>query len=191
MLKTDAEKDICQKWSAPGSGYGSHCKDCPLAIDPDKCLCKANAHWNPVTNEWEWDEGKETEVNCISPVEFDAIKNTVQNVFADEVKIPAQPKNKKVHRHFEICQELNNLYARKNHDYGDSFHKTFLEEGWAMVRIRLSDKLQRIKTLTKNNEQQVSDESLRDTFRDLANYSIMAMMEMEEKNENGNSESNA
>lgn len=28
--------------------------------------------------------------------------------------------------HREICEEINGLYARKNHDYGDSFHQTFL-----------------------------------------------------------------
>ena len=46
----------------------------------------------------------------------------------------------KVAKHMEICKGLNALYERKNHDYGDSFHTTFMEEGLAMVRIRLSDK---------------------------------------------------
>lgn len=45
--------------------------------------------------------------------------------------------NEKVLRHKEICDWLNELYARKNHDYGDSFHTTFVEEGLAMARIRL------------------------------------------------------
>ena len=29
--------------------------------------------------------------------------------------------NEKVLKHKEICDGLNELYARKNHDYGDSF----------------------------------------------------------------------
>lgn len=45
--------------------------------------------------------------------------------------------NEKVLRHKEICDGLNELYARKNHDYGDSFHTTFVEEGLAMARIRM------------------------------------------------------
>ena len=45
--------------------------------------------------------------------------------------------NEKVMRHKELCDGLNTLYARKNHDYGDSFHQTFVEEGLAMARIRL------------------------------------------------------
>lgn len=28
----------------------------------------------------------------------------------------------KTERHSDICKEINALYARKNHDYGDSFH---------------------------------------------------------------------
>lgn len=87
----------------------------------------------------------------------------------------------KVERHEELCSYLNTLYAKKNHDYGDSFHEQFLEEGWASVRIRLTDKLKRFKQLTKNPEsQQIKDESVRDTLIDLANYALMSVMELDE-----------
>lgn len=85
----------------------------------------------------------------------------------------------KVQRHAEICKEINNLYERKNHDYGDSFHQTFVEEGMAMARIRLGDKFSRFKTLSRSGEQKVNDESIRDTLIDLANYAIMTVLEME------------
>ena len=85
----------------------------------------------------------------------------------------------KVQRHREICEEINDLYARKNHDYGDSFHQTFVEEGMAMARIRLGDKFNRFKTLSRSEEQKVNDESIRDTLIDLANYAIMTVLEME------------
>lgn len=49
----------------------------------------------------------------------------------------------KVLRHRELCMGLNVLYAKKNHDYGDSFHQTYIEEGMAMPRIRLGDKFSR------------------------------------------------
>lgn len=89
--------------------------------------------------------------------------------------------NTKVERHKQICMALNALYARKNHDYGDSFHQTFVEEGMAMPRIRLGDKFNRFKTLfRKLDSQRVSDESLKDTLLDLANYAIMTVLEMEE-----------
>ena len=85
----------------------------------------------------------------------------------------------KVEKHKQICDELNALYAKKNHDYGDSFHISFVEEGMAMPRIRLGDKFNRFKNLSRNNKQEVNDESLRDTLIDLANYAIMTILEME------------
>ena len=88
----------------------------------------------------------------------------------------------KVERHLKICTELNILYEKKNHDYGDSFHKTYVEEGMAMPRIRLGDKLERFKNLTRNpSTQAVSDESVIDTLKDLANYAIMTIIELEEE----------
>lgn len=86
----------------------------------------------------------------------------------------------KVQMHREICEEINDLYARKNHDYGDSFHQTFVEEGMAMARIRLGDKFNRFKTLSRSGEQKVDDESIRDTLIDLANYAIMTVLEMKQ-----------
>lgn len=89
--------------------------------------------------------------------------------------------DQKVQLHKKICGELTTLFERKNHDYGDSFHQTFAEEGWPMVRIRLSDKLNRVKALTRGDSQKVKDESLRDTLLDLANYAILAAMEMDRR----------
>lgn len=91
--------------------------------------------------------------------------------------------NEKVIRHKKICDGLNALYARKNHDYGDSFHQTFVEEGLAMARIRLGDKFSRFKTLsrispTDSTQQLVTDESIRDTLLDLANYAIMTVLDI-------------
>lgn len=94
--------------------------------------------------------------------------------------------NEKIAKHKALCDEINDLYARKNHDYGDSFHQTFVEEGLAMSRIRLGDKFSRFKTLSRDPEQKVNDESIRDTLIDLANYAIMTVLEMEiAETENG------
>ena len=96
--------------------------------------------------------------------------------------------NEKVLRHQKLCDGLNDLYARKNHDYGDSFHQTFVEEGLAMARIRLGDKFSRFKTLSRisptDSTQQVTDESIRDTLLDLANYAIMTVLELDEAEAN-------
>lgn len=50
-----------------------------------------------------------------------------------------------------------------------------------MPRIRLGDKFNRFKTLSRKlDTQKVSDESLKDTLLDLANYAIMTVLEMED-----------
>lgn len=78
----------------------------------------------------------------------------------------------------KVCQELLHLYHAKNMDYGDSFGKSFQEWGMPMACIRLTDKLNRLCALTKNDHRQVKDESIEDTLRDLANYSIMTIIEL-------------
>lgn len=87
----------------------------------------------------------------------------------------------KVDKHALICEEIHYLYVQKNQDYGDSFHQTFMEEGMAMARIRLGDKLSRFKSLTRSGIQQVKDESIRDTLIDLANYAIMTVLELDDQ----------
>jgi len=79
--------------------------------------------------------------------------------------------------HADICKALNDLYQRKNADYGDSFGKYYQEYGMTMACIRLEDKLNRLKSLCKQ-EAKVQDESLEDTLMDLANYAIMTLVEM-------------
>lgn len=83
----------------------------------------------------------------------------------------------KVQTHETICKELNDLYARKNADYGDSFGKSFKEYGLAATCLRLDDKLNRLKAL-RTAAAQVKDESIEDTLLDLANYAIMTVIEM-------------
>ena len=83
----------------------------------------------------------------------------------------------KAEKHREICEKLNEIYRKKNHDYGDSFGKQFEEYGLVSSAIRLEDKLNRFKNLIKN-EAQVKDETIEDTLLDLANYAIMTVVEL-------------
>lgn len=87
-----------------------------------------------------------------------------------------------VERHLAVCNELNVLYAKKNMDYGDSFHQSYLEEGIVTARFRIGDKLNRFKQLSKNpNSRQIEGETIRDTLIDLANYAIMTVMELDQE----------
>lgn len=74
-----------------------------------------------------------------------------------------------------ITSQILNTYIKKNHDYGNSFDKSMDEFGIASAIIRMNDKLERLKTLSKK-ESMVKDESVQDTLLDLANYAIMTVM---------------
>lgn len=75
-----------------------------------------------------------------------------------------------------VCECLEELYNRKNHDYGNSFDEQLDEDGLLVAKIRLMDKLKRFEKLIKSDAQ--VDESIKDTVIDLACYSIMTLMWM-------------
>lgn len=79
----------------------------------------------------------------------------------------------------EITDEMNALYERKNHDYGNSFSETYRKLGVISATTRMLDKMNRVVSLVTKDKQEVNDESLRDTLIDLANYAVMAIMELD------------
>ena len=83
----------------------------------------------------------------------------------------------------DITEEMNALYERKNHDYGNSFSETFRKLGIISAATRMLDKMNRIVSLVTKDQQKVNDESLRDTLIDIADYAVMTIMEIDKKKE--------
>ena len=94
----------------------------------------------------------------------------------------------RVEKHRTICEQLNKIYEQKNHDYGNSFGETFEKLGIISAITRISDKYNRICSLTTKSkeERMVKDESIRDTLLDLANYCMMTVIEMDGEKEKDN-----
>lgn len=86
----------------------------------------------------------------------------------------------------DVTNEMNALYERKNHDYGNSFSYTFEILGTISAVTRMYDKMNRIVSLVTTNEQKVNDESLRDTLIDIANYAVMTIMELDRRKDKVN-----
>ena len=76
-----------------------------------------------------------------------------------------------------IVNEMADLYEKKNSNYGDSFGQLFEELGPTAGLVPLWNKLHRATSLIKGNKNNF--ESLEDTFKDLACYAIMNLIEME------------
>lgn len=93
-------------------------------------------------------------------------------------------------RYTKIVNEMYEIYKAKNADYGDSVHDTFLKYGLLSFLVRMEDKISRLRSLTlkSKKEQRVKNESILDTLKDLANYAILAIIELEEQADTKNSE---
>ena len=76
----------------------------------------------------------------------------------------------------KIQHDALELFTKKNIDYGDAFAKY----GTVGVLMRIEDKLQRFMSITKNGVNLINDEGIRDTLIDLHTYSAMAIMLLDE-----------
>lgn len=94
------------------------------------------------------------------------------DTFIYTIGVPTSLVTKEVKDFERTCADMINLYAKKNHDYGDSFNKGMKDIGLAYGIGRLYDKMNRIVTLLKVKAE-VKDESIKDTLLDLACYAIM------------------
>jgi len=80
-----------------------------------------------------------------------------------------------------VLDEMKELHAKKDKDYGSAFHKSFEEFGATAGVVRLNDKMERVKSLVKNGKAEVKDESLLDSLEDLACYAVMLYVELKNK----------
>ena len=130
-------------------------------------------------------EGRQVCVICSGGVRDSGsseYQGEIKNMKYEEIR-PIGKHEDKPQKHLEICTILNDIYARKNHDYGDSFAKLRNELPGAIL-VRIYDKYSRLKTLLEGADQKVKDESIDDTLMDLANYCIMELVERKMENEN-------
>ena len=82
----------------------------------------------------------------------------------------------------KITDEMLDTYKAKNHDYDSSFSNLFKECGMTYAYGHMAEKLERVKSLMKD-EAKVKGEGMKDSLKDLANYAILTIMELERKEE--------
>lgn len=104
----------------------------------------------------------------IVPVKMRTLNNCVDDSLIDENVVSFR----------DIQDKLVKIYAKKNHDYGDSFNEGCNELGVGYAFSRIFDKTKRFQTLAKgimnnNLSIEVQDETIEDTIMDLANYCMM------------------
>lgn len=82
----------------------------------------------------------------------------------------------------KIVIDMANLHEKKNKDYGNAFGQLFNEYGLNYSIMHLHEKLNRIKSVHKNNS--ANNESIKDSLIDLANYAVMTLVELNNLNYN-------
>lgn len=89
-----------------------------------------------------------------------------------EIEIDDKLFNKDVDEFVNVVKDMIQLYAKKNHDYGNSFDDGMNRIGLAYGIGRIYDKVNRLVNFL-NTTFVVNDEKFTDTLEDLANYSVM------------------
>ena len=81
-----------------------------------------------------------------------------------------------------LAKQMSDTYREKNADYGDSFSISLDRYGGVAAHVRMSDKINRLQSLVvRKQTAQVKDESVADTFLDLACYAVMRLVYIEMK----------
>lgn len=93
-------------------------------------------------------------------------------------------KDNNVQQFMDITTDMAKTYAAKNHDYGNSFEQSCNKFGIIAAIVRMGDKMNRLESLAVKKAE-VKDESIKDTLLDLANYAIMTVMWLDNKNKSG------
>lgn len=88
----------------------------------------------------------------------------------------------KVETFANICKSMCELYAKKNHDYGNSFDEGCDKIGVGYPLGRLLDKMNRLIACMGKEEQMQVNESIADTLTDLACYSVMTLSYLKRRN---------
>lgn len=90
-----------------------------------------------------------------------------------KLMLPPIPKGPKTFEEAldEVMAELRELMINKQRDYG---HRNIMDFGEYGVLVRANDKIARLKNLLGKKEPK--NEALEDSWRDLANYAIIALM---------------
>ena len=78
----------------------------------------------------------------------------------------------------EISDALDKFTAKKNKAYGNAYGKNYEVFGTTYAAIEVFNKVNRIVTLTKNNQGSANNESLLDSYVDLRNYAEFAIQHM-------------
>ena len=90
--------------------------------------------------------------------------------------------NDEVGKFSAVLSEMQEIFRKKNADYGNAFKDMYSEYGLIYPVMHLREKLNRIESIMKNGKAEVSNESIKDSLQDMANYCVMTLIEIDDDN---------
>jgi hypothetical protein len=122
------------------------------------------------------DMTKNSDVHAIFVTEEDEVQDTIKDFEAKYPNLASE--------FIQIQEEQYQLFASKMLDYGlgnialggDLNNEDDQRYSLMGLQIRLNDKINRLKNLLVHKKNYVKGESIEDTFIDVANYGIIAML---------------
>lgn len=99
-----------------------------------------------------------------TPITFEQAIDEVVTEIRNELSSPEKVE--------KLLEEMKQVLIEKQFDYG---HGNILKFGEFGVLVRVSDKIERLKTLLENNATP-KNESIYDSWKDLSNYGIIALL---------------
>lgn len=163
---------------------------CGCETNPNNLICDCETYFYFVNKDGELDfeydfelDFNEEYIVSLDTVLFtlgENLRESFKNVVSMEnIKCKAQSY---VDYFDDILKEMSEVHQRKNADYGNNFHKIYEKYGFMTALLRLTDKMERLENIYEKGEIQVKDETVEDTLLDLANYAVMAIVELRNKN---------
>ena len=108
-------------------------------------------------------------------------KEAIKFKTVTDIEVPIELVDDKVEAFASIVKEMTELYAKKNHDYGNSFDESCDKIGTGYPLGRLLDKMNRLIACMGKEDKMQINESIEDTLKDLACYSVMTLSYLKRK----------
>lgn len=108
-------------------------------------------------------------------------KEAIKFKTVTDIEVPIELVDEQVEAFASIVKEMTELYAKKNHDYGNSFDESCDKIGTGYPLGRLLDKMNRLIACMGKEDKMQINESIEDTLKDLACYSVMTLSYLKRK----------
>ena len=108
-------------------------------------------------------------------------KEAIKFKTVTDIEVPIELVDEQVEAFTSIVKEMTELYAKKNHDYGNSFDEGCDKIGTGYPLGRLLDKMNRLIACMGKEDKMQINESIEDTLKDLACYSVMTLSYLKRK----------